>query len=136
MASAQRAPAPSRAAESTRVSQSIRIYDFSHNCLATHALMADRGAPLNCSTRQYGIVIAQQSFEARFLGRAVDHSRTLRAKVFAKATRADSYFRKNQEVQMADKHDSKRELIDTGKDKRYVRRDAKGRFDDVVDVGR
>jgi hypothetical protein len=30
---------------------------------------------------------------------------------------------------------SKRELIDTGKDKRYVRRDEKGRFDDVVDVG-
>jgi hypothetical protein len=30
----------------------------------------------------------------------------------------------------------KRELIDTGTDKRYVRRDAKGRFDDVVDVGR
>ena len=31
---------------------------------------------------------------------------------------------------------SKRELIDTGSDKRYVRRDAKGRFDEVVDVGR
>jgi hypothetical protein len=31
---------------------------------------------------------------------------------------------------------SKRELIDTGDDKRYVRRDEKGRFDDVVDVGR
>lgn len=31
---------------------------------------------------------------------------------------------------------SKRELIDTGTDKRYVRRDEKGRFDDVVDVGR
>jgi hypothetical protein len=30
----------------------------------------------------------------------------------------------------------KRELIDTGTDKRYVRRDEKGRFDDVVDVGR
>jgi hypothetical protein len=30
----------------------------------------------------------------------------------------------------------KRELIDTGADKRYVRRDEKGRFDDVVDVGR
>ena len=29
-----------------------------------------------------------------------------------------------------------RELIDTGKDKRYVRRDDKGRFDEVVDVGR
>ena len=30
----------------------------------------------------------------------------------------------------------KRELIDTGNDKRYVRRDEKGQFDDVVDVGR
>lgn len=31
---------------------------------------------------------------------------------------------------------SKRELIDTGKDKRFVRRDEKGRFDEVEDVGR
>jgi len=31
---------------------------------------------------------------------------------------------------------SHRELIDTGKDKRYVRRDEQGRFDEVVDVGR
>ena len=31
---------------------------------------------------------------------------------------------------------SKRELIDTGTDKRYVRRDEKGQFDEVVDVGR
>jgi hypothetical protein len=30
----------------------------------------------------------------------------------------------------------KRELIDTGTDKRYVRRDEKGQFKDVVDVGR
>ena len=30
----------------------------------------------------------------------------------------------------------KRELIDTGNDKRYVRRDEGGRFDDVVDVGK
>ncbi len=29
-----------------------------------------------------------------------------------------------------------RELIDTGTDKRYVRRDDKGRFKDVVDVGK
>ena len=29
-----------------------------------------------------------------------------------------------------------RELIDTGTDKRFVRRDEKGRFKDVVDVGR
>lgn len=32
--------------------------------------------------------------------------------------------------------ESRRETVDTGKDKRYVRRDEKGRFDDVVDVGR
>jgi hypothetical protein len=29
-----------------------------------------------------------------------------------------------------------RELIDTGTDKRYVRRDAKGRFKELDDVGR
>jgi hypothetical protein len=29
-----------------------------------------------------------------------------------------------------------RELIDTGNDKRYVRRDEKGQFKEVVDVGR
>lgn len=38
---------------------------------------------------------------------------------------------------MAQKKDgSKRELIDTGKDKRYVRRDSEGRFDEVDDVNR
>lgn len=31
---------------------------------------------------------------------------------------------------------SKRELIDTGTDKRYVRRDEDGRFEEEVDVGR
>ncbi len=31
---------------------------------------------------------------------------------------------------------AKREEIDTGTDKRYVRRDAKGRFSESVDVGR
>jgi hypothetical protein len=31
---------------------------------------------------------------------------------------------------------SKRELIDTGTDKRFVRRDAKGRFNESDDVGR
>jgi hypothetical protein len=36
----------------------------------------------------------------------------------------------------AKKGSSKRELIDTGTDKRYVRRDSKGRFDEVDDVGR
>ncbi len=30
----------------------------------------------------------------------------------------------------------KRELIDTGTDKRYVRRDGKGRFEESDDVGR
>ena len=38
---------------------------------------------------------------------------------------------------MADKKkDSKRELIDTGNDKRFVRRDDQGQFDEVDDVGR
>ena len=37
---------------------------------------------------------------------------------------------------MAEKKTSKRELIDTGRDKRYVRRDDQGRFDEVDDVGR
>jgi hypothetical protein len=31
---------------------------------------------------------------------------------------------------------SKRELIDTGTDKRYVRRDEKGQFSESVDVGK
>jgi hypothetical protein len=31
---------------------------------------------------------------------------------------------------------SHRELIDTGKDKRFVRRNEKGQFEDVADVGR
>jgi hypothetical protein len=34
------------------------------------------------------------------------------------------------------KASSKRELIDTGTDKRYVRRDEGGRFDESDDVGR
>ena len=38
---------------------------------------------------------------------------------------------------MADKKTkSHRELIDTGRDKRFVRRDDRGEFDDVSDVGR
>jgi hypothetical protein len=38
---------------------------------------------------------------------------------------------------MADKKAKRnRELVDTGSDKRFVRRGEKGRFDDVVDVGR
>lgn len=36
---------------------------------------------------------------------------------------------------MAEKK-SDRELIDTGTDKRYVRRDSKGQFDESDDVGR
>lgn len=31
---------------------------------------------------------------------------------------------------------TERELIDTGRDKRFVRRDDQGRFDEVEDVGR
>ena len=34
------------------------------------------------------------------------------------------------------KAERKRELIDTGTDKRYVRRDEQGRFDESDDVGR
>lgn len=34
------------------------------------------------------------------------------------------------------KHARDRELIDTGKDKRYVRRNAKGEFDEVDNQGR
>ena len=37
---------------------------------------------------------------------------------------------------MAEKKTSKREMIDTGQDKRFVRRDEKGEFDEVVDVGK
>jgi hypothetical protein len=38
---------------------------------------------------------------------------------------------------MADKkHSSDRELIDTGTDKRFVRRDEKGQFSESDDVGR
>jgi len=37
---------------------------------------------------------------------------------------------------MAEQKRSKRELIDTGRDKRFVRRDDQGRFDEVADVGR
>jgi hypothetical protein len=38
---------------------------------------------------------------------------------------------------MAEKSEkSHRELIDTGTDKRFVRRNEKGQFDEVVDVGR
>ena len=37
---------------------------------------------------------------------------------------------------MAKASSSKRELINTGTDKRYVRRDAQGRFKESDDVGR
>lgn len=37
---------------------------------------------------------------------------------------------------MADSSNGNRELIDTGNDKRFVRRDEKGQFDEVEDVGR
>jgi hypothetical protein len=37
---------------------------------------------------------------------------------------------------MAKQKAAKRELINTGTDKRYVRRDARGRFNESDDVGR
>ncbi len=37
---------------------------------------------------------------------------------------------------MAEKKEDKRELIDTGTDKRYVRRDDDGQFKESDDVGR
>ena len=37
---------------------------------------------------------------------------------------------------MADRKGSKRELIDTGRDKRFVRRDEQGQFHKEADVGR
>ena len=37
---------------------------------------------------------------------------------------------------MAKKKAAKRELIDTGRDKRYVRRDSEGKFNESDDVGR
>jgi hypothetical protein len=37
---------------------------------------------------------------------------------------------------MPNKRAKKRELIDTGRDKRFVRRDDKGRFDESVEVDR
>lgn len=37
---------------------------------------------------------------------------------------------------MPERKTSKRELIDTDRDKRFVRRDEQGRFDEVADVGR
>jgi hypothetical protein len=48
------------------------------------------------------------------------------------------YRRDTQGGIMAEKtnHGSHRELIDTGNDKRYVRRNEKGQFDEVSDVGR
>lgn len=43
----------------------------------------------------------------------------------------------NQESEMPKKRGSgKRELIDTGTDKRYVRRDSKGQFEESDDQGR
>jgi hypothetical protein len=66
----------------------------------------------------------------------VDHSRTLSRIVFAKATRVDVRVFKKESAKMGSDKTNKRELIDTGTDKRFVRRDDKGRFDDVVDVGK
>jgi hypothetical protein len=43
---------------------------------------------------------------------------------------------RKEEAMAEEKAPNKRELIDTGRDKRFVRRDEKGRFDEVADVGR
>jgi hypothetical protein len=61
---------------------------------------------------------------------------TLSRNVFAKATRATADVRKEEGGRMASNKTSKRELIDTGRDKRFIRRDEKGRFDEVADVGK
>ena len=37
---------------------------------------------------------------------------------------------------MPAKRSAKRELVNTGRDKRYVRRDAKGKFNESDDVGK
>jgi hypothetical protein len=37
---------------------------------------------------------------------------------------------------MAERKKTKRELVETSRDKRFVRRDEGGRFDEVADVGR
>src|SRR5258708_7404194 len=62
------------------------------------------------------------------------------ANVFDKRS-GGSYWDRKRRMKMAEKaaarkKQSKRELIDTGKDKRYVRRNEKGQFDEVVDVGK
>ena len=49
---------------------------------------------------------------------------------------ADDMGHPNREFQMAKRTDSKRELIDTGTDKRYVRRDDKGQFKESDDQGK
>jgi hypothetical protein len=62
----------------------------------------------------------------------MDRSRTLLLEVFAVATLNSMW----EGLTMAKKENGKRELIDTGRDKRFVRRDDQGRFEEVVDVGR
>ena len=44
--------------------------------------------------------------------------------------------KKSSSKKSSKKRSSKRELINTGTDKRYVRRDEKGQFKNVVDVSR
>ena len=62
----------------------------------------------------------------------MDRSRTLFLFVFGLATSNLTFGGKS----MAEKKTQKRELIDTGRDKRFVRRDDQGRFDESADVGR
>jgi hypothetical protein len=64
-------------------------------------------------------------------GRSRDASRwTIRPSAAVRAPRVQD-LRRDKETTMAE-----RELIDTGKDKRYIRRDKRGRFTQSDDVGR
>jgi hypothetical protein len=51
-------------------------------------------------------------------------------------TRCKSLLRRTKGAPMPRRAAAKREMIDTGTDKRYVRRDAKGQFKESDDVGR
>ena len=60
--------------------------------------------------------------------------RGVKARTFPNSTRRPNHGQKKKAAE--ERNPSKRELIDTGTDKRDVRRDDEGKFKDVVDVGR
>src|SRR6266404_7757424 len=67
--------------------------------------------------------------------------RVICARCVRQAFRKRSFWKRTRRMKMAEKastrkKQSKRELVDTGKDKRYVRRNDKGQFDEVADVGK